>query len=65
MKQQHIDKLASLMTNEKSEFRMQVSALNGKGELRIGGSTFAYIVFRRYKNTIRYKIENIITIYKY
>ncbi|MGL4614278.1 MAG: hypothetical protein ACRCVV_10370 [Shewanella sp.] len=42
MKQQHIDKLASLMTNEKSEFRM---SLNGKGELRIGGSTFAVGTF--------------------
>ena len=45
MKQQHIDKLASLMTNEKSEFRMHISALNGKGELRIGGSTFAVGTF--------------------
>lgn len=40
MKQVHIEKLADIISKEKSEFRINIPALNGKGEFRLGGSTF-------------------------
>lgn len=41
MKQVHIEKLADIISKEKSEFRINIPTLNGKGEFRLGGSTFA------------------------
>ena len=40
MKQVHIEKLADIISKEKSEFRINIPALNGKGEFRLGGSAF-------------------------